>query len=107
MSDPNSDYDSLADLRDASRERLLTEIGMLRQQQGVSHVAQMKREVLASRDAVFGMSAELGELRAQLKRDVKNAHNSARMNMMQTPTWKIGKFVMIPVRVIKRLLRKK
>ncbi len=106
MSDPNSDYDSLADLRDASRERLLTEIGMLRQQQGVSHVAQMKREVLASRDAVFGMSAELGELRAQLKRDVKNAHNSARMNMMQTPTWKIGKFVMIPVRVIKRLLRK-
>lgn len=107
MSDPNSDYDSLADLRDASRERLLTEIGMLRQQQGISHVAQMKREVLASRDAVFGMSAELGELRAQLKRDVKNAHNSARMNMMQTPTWKIGKFVMIPVRVIKRLLRKK
>ena len=107
MSDPNSDYDSLADLRDASRERLLTEIGMLRQHQGISHVAQMKREVLASRDAVFGMSAELGELRAQLKRDVKNAHNSARMNMMQTPTWKIGKFVMIPVRVIKRLLRKK
>lgn len=107
MSDPNSDYDSLADLRDASRERLLTEIGMLRQQQGISHVAQMKREVLASRDAVFGMSAELGELRAQLKKDVKNAHNSARMNMMQTPTWKIGKFVMIPVRVIKRLLRKK
>jgi hypothetical protein len=106
MSDPNSDYDSLADLRDASRERLLTEIGMLRQQQGISHVAQMKREVLASRDAVYGMSAELGELRAQLKRDVKNAHNSARMNMMQTPTWKIGKFVMIPVRVIKRLLRK-
>ena len=107
MSDPNSDYDSLADLRDASRERLLTEIGMLRQQQGISHVAQMKREVLASRDAVYGMSAELGELRAQLKRDVKNAHNSARMNMMQTPTWKIGKFVMIPVRVIKWLLRKK
>lgn len=107
MSDPNSDYDSLADLRDASRERLLTEIGMLRQQQGISHVTQMKREVLASRDAVFGMSAELGELRAQLKRDVKNAHNAARMNMMQTPTWKIGKFVMIPVRVIKRLLRKK
>ena len=106
MSDPNSDYDSLADLRDASRERLLTEIGMLRQQQGISHVAQMKREVLASRDAVYGMSAELGELRAQLKRDVKNAHNSARMNMTQTPTWKIGKFVMIPVRVIKRLLRK-
>ena len=107
MSDPNSDYDSLADLRDASRERLLTEIGMLRQQQGISHVTQMKREVLASRDAVFGMSAELGELRAQLKRDVKNAHNAARMNMMQTPTWKIGKFVMIPVRVIKRLLRNK
>lgn len=111
MSDSNSDYDSLADLRDASRERLLTEIGMLRQQQGISHVAQMKREVLASRDAVYGMSAELGELRVKLNRDVKHAHQSGRelgrATIIQTPTWKIGKFVMIPVRVIKRLLRKK
>jgi len=110
MSDPNSDYDSLADLRDASRERLLTEIGMLRQQQGVNRVAEMKREVLASRDAVYGMSAELGELRVKLNRDVRHAQQSGRelgrATIIQTPTWKVGKFVMLPVRIAKRVLRK-
>jgi hypothetical protein len=103
MSDPNSDYDSLADLRDASRERLLTEIGMLRQQQGISHVAQMKREVLASRDAVFGMSAELGELRARLKTETQGA----RQVVIQSPTFRVGAFVLSPLRLAKRLLRKK
>jgi hypothetical protein len=103
MSDPNSDYDSLADLRDASRERLLTEIGMLRQQQGISHVAQMKREVLASRDAVYGMSAELGELRARLKTETQGARHA----VMQSPTFRVGSFVLSPLRFAKRILRKK
>jgi hypothetical protein len=95
--------DSLADLRDASRERLLTEIGMLRQQNGTAELSAAKREVLASRDAVYGMSAELGELRARLKSDVKNA----RQAMMQAPTWRVGAMVLRPLKLAKRLLRKK
>jgi hypothetical protein len=100
--DAHVEIDSLADLRDASRERLLTEIGMLRQQNGVAELAASKREVLASRDAVYGMSAELGELRARLKSDVHNA----RQTMMQAPTWRVGAMVLRPLRLIKQLLRK-
>jgi len=101
--DAHGEIDSLADLRDASRERLLTEIGMLRQQNGTNELAAAKREVLASRDAVYGMSAELGELRARLKSDVKNA----RQAMMQAPTWRVGALVLRPLKLAKRLLRKK
>jgi hypothetical protein len=101
--DAHGEIDSLADLRDASRERLLTEIGMLRQQNGAAELAAAKREVLASRDAVYGMSAELGELRARLKTDVKNA----RQAMMHTPTWRVGALVLRPLKLAKRLLRKK
>ena len=101
--DAHGEIDLLADLRDASRERLLTEIGMLRQQNGTNELAAAKREVLASRDAVYGMSAELGELRARLKSDVKNA----RQAMMQTPTWRVGAMVLRPLKLAKRLVRKK
>jgi hypothetical protein len=101
--DAHGEIDSLADLRDASRERLLTEIGMLRQQNGAAELAAAKREVLASRDAVYGMSAELGELRARLSSDVKHA----RQAMMQAPTWRVGAMVLRPMRLFKRLLRKK
>jgi hypothetical protein len=101
--DAHDEIDSLADLRDASRERLLTEIGMLRQQNSFAELAAAKREVLASRDAVYGMSAEMGELRARLNSDVKNA----RQAMMQASTWRVGTMVLRPLRLIKRLLRKK
>ena len=101
--DAHGEIDSLADLRDASRERLLTEIGMLRQQNGTAELAAAKREVLASRDAVYGMSAELGELRARLKTDVKNA----RQTMMQTPKPATASNNFRPLKLVKRLLRKK
>ena len=103
MSEAHDANDALSDLRNASRERLLTEIGMLRQQNGTAELEAAKREVLASRDAVYGMSAELGELRARLKSDVKHA----RQTVMQTPTWRVGAFVLSPLRFAKRLLRKK
>ena len=99
--DAHDEIDSLADLRDASRERLLTEIGMLRKQNAAAELAAARREVLASRDAVYGMSAELGELRARLSSDVKNA----RQEMMQASTWRVGAMVLRPMRLIKRLLR--
>lgn len=98
--------DSVSDLRNASRERLLTEIGMLRKANGYYDIEQLKaryeREILASRDAVFGMSAELGELRAKLRTDIQHA----RQSVMQTPTWRVGAFVLKPLSLIKRVLRK-
>jgi hypothetical protein len=38
-----------------------------------------------------------------LKSDVKNA----RQAMMQTPTWRVGAMVLRPLKLAKRLLRKK
>jgi hypothetical protein len=75
---------------------------MLRQQNGTNELAAAKREVLASRDAVYGMSAEIGELRARLNSDVKNAREA----MMQASTWRVGTMVLRPLRLIKRLLRR-
>ena len=75
---------------------------MLRQQTGTNELAAAKREVLASRDAVYGMSAEIGELRARLNSDVKNAREA----MMQASTWRVGTMVLRPLRLIKRLLRR-
>jgi len=104
--DAHGEIDSHADLRDASRERLLTEIGMLRKETKYSEFQSLKakydREMLAARDSVFGMSAELGELRARLHSDVKNAREA----MMQASTWRVGTMVLRPLRLIKRLLRR-
>ena len=104
--DAHDEIDSLADLRDASRERLLTEIGMLRKETKYSEFqtikAKYEREILASRDAVFGMSAELGELKARLRTDIQNTRKS----MMQTPTWRVGSLVLKPLSLMKKLLRK-
>ena len=105
--DAHGEIDSLADLRDASRERLLTEIGMLRKETQFAEFQTLKakyeREMLASRDAAFGMSAELGELKAQHRIDVQNARRS----MMNTPTWRVGSMVLKPLNLMKKLLRRK
>ena len=104
--DAHGEIDSLADLRDASRERLLTEIGMLRKETQHSEFQTLKakyeREILTSRDAVFGMSAELGELKARLRTDIQNTRKS----MMQTRTWRVGSLALKPLNLMKKLLRK-
>jgi hypothetical protein len=76
---------------------------MLRQLNGAADLAAAKREALASRDAVYGMSAQLGELRARLKTDV----HQARQALMQAPTWRVGAMVLRPLKLAKKLLRKK
>ena len=104
--DAHGEIDSLADLRDASRERLLTEIGMLRKETQFAEFQTLKaryeREILAARDSVFGMSAELGELKARRRIDVQGA----RQAMMKTPTWRVGSLVLKPLNLFKKLLRK-
>ena len=102
----HGEIDSLADLRDASRERLLTEIGMLRKETQFAEFQTFKtkyeQEILSSRDAIIGMSAEIGELKAQHRIEVQNVRRS----MMQTPTWRVGSLVLKPLTLMKKLLRK-
>jgi hypothetical protein len=98
------------ELRDATRERLLAEIGTLRHQYDISNQAQLvgrirelEMALLQSRDYSMGLSAEVGEMRAQLKTEAQRA----RRQVMQTPTFRVGSLVLSPLRFAKRLLRKK
>jgi hypothetical protein len=67
------------ELRDASRERLLAEIGALQHQYDISNqhqllgrVRELEMALLQSRDYSMGLSAEVGELRAAIACLAKN-----------------------------------
>ena len=136
MSHQGAPLDVPAHLKDASRERLLAEIGTIQHQYRISDVPELRTEVarlngvindldrrindlttqlIHSRDYAMGKAAELGEahvllgdlhnqvadLDARLKRvrnQLKAAHGST--------TWKIGRIVMLPIRLVKRVLRR-
>ncbi len=73
--------------------------------------AELRLQIMQLRDYAIGAAASVGELRAQLaetqarlmrlRKDFE-AHDA---RMRATATWKIGRFVMLPVRILRRLLR--
>jgi hypothetical protein len=98
------------DLRDASRERLLAEIGLL-QHQVVSgpgnQVKDLEMALLTSRDQSHGLAAQVDELVArnnELNRRLKKLRR-AHVQTLHSMTWRIGRIVLLPVRVLKRLLK--
>ena len=111
------------ELQVASRERLLTEIGVLQFALKSNHLEQelqatkqelqatkqelqaTKQELLAACDAVYGSSAELGELRVQLnvaKGKVRRAQNRNKL-IVNSATWKLGHLLMAPRRILLRV----
>ena len=104
------------ELQVASRERLLTEIGVLQFALKSNHLEQelqatkqelqaTKQELLAACDAVYGSSAELGELRVQLnvaKDKVRRAQNRNKL-IVNSATWKLGYLLMAPRRILLRV----
>mgnify|MGYP001584777637 FL=1 len=116
-----TDWES-RELEEASRERLLTEIGMLRQTYEISNIedlenqiVELKRELLAARDFAMGAAAEAGEQQAQLfaqsaqlaAAQDRIAFLSKHINRMRnSTTWKLGRIAMLPVRIAKRVLRR-
>ncbi|MEJ6514507.1 MAG: hypothetical protein QNL84_08345 [Acidimicrobiia bacterium] len=124
MSDNVSQIVGPSDLRDASRERLLAEIGSLQHQYGLtdaaqleSQIVQLKRELadsemrlLQARDYAKGCAAELGEAQANFAihqqladRQVLQARKKNQA-IYATRTWKMGRLVMLPARILRRLL---
>ncbi|MFA5774105.1 MAG: hypothetical protein WC864_01850 [Ilumatobacteraceae bacterium] len=109
-----TDWES-RELQEASRERLLTEIGMLHQTFEVSKVAELerqvlelKRELLAARDFAKSAAAVAGEQQAQLEA-VKGriAFLSKHINQIhKSTTWKLGHIAMLPARIANRILRR-
>ena len=125
MSDSGSQVANPSDLRDASRERLLAEIGLLQHQFSLTDSAQLqaqidvlKREladsemrVLQARDYARGCAAELGEAQANFvlhqqlaDRQVRQARKKAQ-GIYATRTWKMGRLVMLPARIARRILK--
>ena len=121
------------ELESASRERLLVEIGTLQQalaradqrtgadelQQEIGELQQkigeLQQNLLASKDFAMGAAAEGGEARARLieledqfqAARARSAYLSKHINRMRnSTTWKIGRFMMLPVRIIKKVLRR-
>ena len=107
------------ELQVASRERLLTEIGVLQfalksnqleptkqeLQATKQELQATKQELLAACDAVYGSSAELGELRVQLnvaKDKVRRAQNRNKL-IVNSATWKLGYSLMAPRRILLRV----
>ena len=124
MSDSGSRVANPADLRDASRERLLAEIGLLQHQYDIgpgnlqAQITQLKQEladsemrVLQARDFARGCAAELGEAQANFAihqqladRQVIQARKKNQA-IYATPTWKIGRLIMLPARIVRRILK--
>jgi hypothetical protein len=106
--------DAFDDLRDASRERLLAEIGTLKHQYDISgiqvaqaRIAELEMSLLHSRDCARGAAAEVGELRANLAAAERKAHQARQQlkRTLETRTWKIGNMMMLPVRIARRIVR--
>ena len=124
MSDSGSQVANPSDLRDASRERLLAEIGLLQHQYDIgpgnlqAQIEVLKREladsemrVLQARDYARGCAAELGEAQANFAihqqladRQVRQARKKVQ-ELQSTPTWKIGRLIMLPARILRRILK--
>ena len=124
MSDSGSQVANPSDLRDASRERLLAEIGLLQHRYDIgpgdllAQIVQLKQEladsemrVLQARDYARGCAAELGEAQANFvlhqqlaDRQVRQARKKAQ-GIYATRTWKMGRLVMLPARIARRILK--
>ena len=124
MSDNGSQIVSPSDLRDASRERLLAEIGLLQHRYDIgpgdllAQIVQLKQEladsemrVLQARDYARGCAAELGEAQANFAihqqladRQVIQARKKNQA-IYATRTWKLGRLIMLPARIARRILK--
>jgi septation ring formation regulator EzrA len=137
MSQQGAPLDVPAHLREASRERLLAEIGTIQHQYRIAELANvhaqenlvlrteiarlegvvndldrrindLTTQLMHSRDYAMGKAAELGEIHlhvAEIQQQLKRARNQLKQAREST-TWKLGRLVMTPVRLAKRVLRR-
>jgi len=116
-----TDWES-RELESASRERLLVEIGTLRNTLEMRSIESLERQVLelqqellAARDFAIGASSRAGEADAQVTAQAgqlgaaqaRVAFLSKHINRMRnSTTWKLGRIMMLPVRVVKKITGK-
>ncbi len=99
------------ELECASRERLLVEIGLLKGMDINSlkkQVLDLQLDLLAARDFAIGAASRAGEAQAQVgAAQARVAFLSKHINRMRnSTTWKLGRIMMLPVRVVKKITGK-
>ena len=80
--------------------------------------AELRLQLMQLRDHAIGTTAQVGELRARLQeKEVELEKKSARISRLRKDldqqearlraslTWRIGNFFMLPIRILRRLLR--
>ena len=80
--------------------------------------AELRLQIMQLRDHAIGTTAQVGELRARLQeKEVELEKKSARIRHLRknldqqearlraSLTWRIGNFFMLPIRILRRLLR--
>ena len=113
MSDSGSRVANPADLRDASRERLLAEIGLLQHQYNIGpaklqeQIAKLEMEILQARDYARGCAAELGEAKASMNLTNRQLRQARRKitDIHASRTWKLARLIMLPARIARRVLK--
>ena len=120
------------DLHDASHERLLAEIGMLQHQHSLTDAGRLQTQIvqleqriakekgeladaemklLHARDYARGCAAELGEARTFFEIHIADANRKIRQaqkknqQIYATRTWKMGRLVMLPFRIVRRIIK--
>jgi hypothetical protein len=111
------------ELLDAPRERLLMEIRLLRDEAHHRRVAELdealrltqhqlrdtETRLMHSRDFAIGAAAEVGEHRALLEQEaLRNKKLKNELNRVyKSSTWRIGRMMLLPIRVLRGLLHRR
>jgi len=111
------------ELLDAPRERLLMEIRLLRDEAHHRRVAELdealrltqhqlrdtETRLMHSRDFAIGAAAEVGEHRALLELEaLRNKKLKNELNRVyKSSTWRIGRMMLLPIRVLRGLLHRR
>ena len=111
------------ELLDAPRERLLMEIRLLRDEAHHRRVAELdealrltqhqlrdtETRLMHSRDFAIGAAAEVGEHRALLEQEaLRNKKLKNELNRVyKSSTWRIGRMMLLPIRVLRGLLNRR
>lgn len=73
----------------------------------LQRIQELELQLLSARDHAIGMSAELGEMRYRAEKAQKEASDlrSHIKKMKRSRTWKIGRAILAPVRLLRLLVK--
>ena len=73
-----------------------------------SKITELELSLLDARDFAIGAAAELGELRYRYEKSLREIDSLVnQLNLIHgSRTWRIGQFVLLPLRAVQKVLRR-